>query len=103
MPSVVLAAGGQPLVDAGPSYEIHAAYSDCSKCERVAIEFNPYKGYLKPGEYIVRASLGEASVEQPLKIEPGKTYQPAYVLNAGTLVIRPRTSAGGEVSGAASI
>jgi Ca-activated chloride channel family protein len=103
MPSVVMAQGGPLLTDAGPSYEIHAANSDGSKGERVAIEFNPYKGYLKPGEYIVRASLGEASVEQPLKIEPGKTYQPAYVLNAGTLVIRPRTSAGGEVSGAASI
>lgn len=103
MPSVVMAEGGPLLTDAGPSYEIHAANSDGSKGERVGIEFNPYKGYLKPGDYIVRASLGEASVEQPLKIEPGKTYQPAYVLNAGTLIVRPRTSAGGEVNGAASV
>lgn len=103
MPSVVMAEGGAPLVDAGPSYEIHAANSDGSKGERVGIEFNPYKGHLEPGDYIVRASLGEASVEQPLKIEPGRTYQPAYVLNAGTLIIRPRTSAGGAVNGAASV
>ncbi|MFI0844967.1 VWA domain-containing protein [Mesorhizobium sp. IMUNJ 23232] len=103
MPTVVMAEGGQPLTDAGPSYEIHAANSDGSKGERLAIEFNPYKGHLKPGDYIVHASLGEAAVEQKLKVEAGMTYQPAYVLNAGTLIVRPRTSAGGEVNGAASI
>lgn len=103
MPSVVLAEGGQPLTDAGPSYEIHVANSDGSKGERVAIEFNPYKGYLKPGDYIVHAALGEAAVEEKLEVEPGKTYEPAYVLNAGTLIVRPRTSAGGEINSAASI
>ena len=103
MPSVVMAEGGQPLADAGPSYEIHAANSDGSKGERVGIEFNPYKGYLKPGSYIVRAMLGETSVEQPLKVEAGQTYQSIYVLNAGTLIVRPRSSAGGEVNSAASI
>ncbi|MDQ6436669.1 VWA domain-containing protein [Mesorhizobium sp. LHD-90] len=103
MPSVVLAEGGEPLTDAGPSYEIYAADAEGGKGERIGIEFYPYRGALKPGDYIVRATLGEAAVEQPLKVEAGKTYQPVYVLNAGTLVVRPRAVVGGEVSNAASV
>ncbi|MEQ1953939.1 VWA domain-containing protein [Mesorhizobium yinganensis] len=103
MPSIVMAEGAARLTDASPSYEIYAANSDGSKGERIGIEFNPYKGNLKPGDYIVHASLGEVAVEQPLKVEAGKTYQPTYVLNAGILVVRPLASAGGEVNSAASI
>jgi Ca-activated chloride channel family protein len=103
MPSVAMAQGGPPLTDAGPSYEIYRANADGGAGERVGIEFSPYKGSLPPGDYVVRATLGEASVEQPLKVEPGKTYQPLYVLDAGTLIVRPRGSGGGDVSRAASV
>jgi Ca-activated chloride channel family protein len=103
MPSVAMAQGGPPLIDAGPSYEIYRANADGGLGERVGIEFNPYKGNLPPGDYIVRAMLGEASVEQPLKVEAGKTYQPVFVLNAGTLIVRPRGSGGGDVGRAVSV
>ena len=36
--------------------------------EQIDAEYSSYKGSLEPGDYIVRARLGEASVEQALKV-----------------------------------
>ena len=47
--------------------------------------------------------LGHASTEQPLKVETGKTYTPLFVLNAGTLIIRPRPSEGAAVDSGAAV
>ena len=62
-----MAEGGQPLKDAGNAWEIYAANADGTRGERVATEYNDYKGSLEPGDYIVRATLGEASAEQAVK------------------------------------
>lgn len=103
VPEVTMAAGGQPLKDAGNAYEIYKANDDGTKGERVATEYNNYKGSLETGDYIVRAVLGEAAVEQPLKVEAGQVYKPLYVLNAGTLVVRPRPSEGADVNDGATV
>jgi Ca-activated chloride channel family protein len=99
-----LLAEGQPAPDeAGNAYEIYAVTADGSKGERVATEYNNYKGSLEPGDYIVRATLGEASAEMPVKIEVGKIAEPVFVLNAGTLIVRPLASEGAEVSDGATV
>lgn len=103
VPQVILAEGGEPLGDAGNAYEIHRADAAGGKGERVATEYNDYKGDLDPGDYVVVARLGEASVEQPVRIEVGKVAEPIFVLNAGTLVVRPLASAGAELSDAAQV
>lgn len=96
-------AKGQPLNGAGNTYEIHAAKADGSKGERIATEYDDYKGSLEPGDYIVRATLGEASAEMPVRIEAGKVAEPVFVLNAGTLIVRPLASEGAEVSDGATV
>ncbi|PWK65340.1 VWA domain-containing protein [Aminobacter sp. AP02] len=103
VPEVTMAAGGEPLKDAGNAWEIYKAGADGTKGERVTTEYNNYKGSLEPGNYIVRATLGEAAAEQPLKVEAGQVYKPLYVLNAGTLIVRPRPSEGAEVNDGATV
>jgi Ca-activated chloride channel family protein len=103
VPQLVLAEGGKPLEDAGNSYEIHRADASGGKGERVATEYDNYKGDLEPGEYVVVARLGEAFVEQPVRIEDGKVAEPIFVLNAGTLVVRPLPSPGATASDAAQV
>ena len=44
----------------------------------LATEYGLYKGSLEPGDYVVRARLGEASAEQKLKIEAGQVYAPVF-------------------------
>ncbi len=102
IPEAVMAAGGEPLKD-GNVWEIFKANADGSRGEQIATEYSSYKGSLEPGDYIVRARLGEASVEQALKVEPGQIYTPVFALDAGTLIVRPRASEGTEVSAAATV
>ena len=103
IPKVVMVEGGAPLKDAGNTWQIHAATADGAKGEHVATEYDNYKGSLEPGDYVVRAFLGEAAVEQPLKIEAGKVYEPVFVLNAGTLIVRPRPSEGADINDGATV
>jgi Ca-activated chloride channel homolog len=103
VPSIVMAAGGEPLVDAGQSYEIYHAMPDGSVGERITTEYNNYKGSLDAGDYIVRARLGEASVDMPVKLEATSVAEPVFVLDAGSLIIRPRPFEGGEVSDSAAV
>ncbi|MCA0278591.1 MAG: VWA domain-containing protein [Proteobacteria bacterium] len=103
VPELVMAQGGDPLKDAGNAWEIYKAAADGSKGERLTTEYNNYKGSLEAGVYVIRATLGEAGVEQPLKVEAGQVYKPTFVLNAGTLVIRPRPSEGGDIDTGATV
>lgn len=103
VPKTLLAESQPALDEAGNAYEIYAANADGAKGERVATEYNNYKGSLEPGDYVVRATIGEASAEMPVKIEPDKVAEPVFVLNAGTLIVRPLASEGGEVSESATV
>lgn len=103
IPEAVMAAGGENLKDAGNAWEIFRANADGSRGEQIATEYSNYKGSLEPGDYIVEARFGEARAEQKLKVEPGEVYTPLFVLDAGTLVVRPRASEGAEVSAAATV
>ena len=98
-----MAAGGTPLVDAGNAWEIFRANPDGGHGELVTTEYNNYKGSLEPGDYIVQARLGEAKAEQKLKVEGVQVYTPVFVLDAGTLIVRPRPSEGAAVSDAATV
>lgn len=103
MPKLVMALGAEPLTNAGNAWEIYKAKADGSKGDRVTTEYNNYRGNLEPGDYVLRAILGEAAVEQPLKIEAGMVAEPTLVLDAGTLIVRPRPSEGAEVSREATV
>ncbi|KQZ15673.1 hypothetical protein ASD44_17670 [Mesorhizobium sp. Root554] len=102
LPTTVFSAGGDPVTD-GNAYEIYKAKDDGSQGEYLTTEYGAYKGDLDPGDYLVVARNGEAKVEQKLKVEPGQVYKQVFVLNAGTLVIRPRASQGAEINVSARV
>ncbi|MCX7304356.1 MAG: VWA domain-containing protein [Hyphomicrobiales bacterium] len=103
IPEAVMAAGGEPLVDAGNAWEIYKANPDGTRGEHVTTDYNNFKTSLEAGDFVVVARLGEAEVEQKLMVEAGQVYTPLFVLNAGTLVVRPRASAGEDISSAATV
>lgn len=103
IPEAVMAAGGEPLKDAGNAWEIFKANADGSRGENVTTEYSNYKGSLEPGDYVVVARFGEARAEQTLKVEPGQVYMPLFVLAAGTLIVRPRASEGADISDSATV
>jgi Ca-activated chloride channel family protein len=101
-PTVVMAEGGEPITD-GNAWEIYKAKSDGTRGDYISTEYGAYKGNLEPGDYIVVARDDEAKVEQKFKIEAGQVYKPLFTLNAGTMLIHPRSSQGADISDAASL
>ncbi|RUU78092.1 VWA domain-containing protein [Mesorhizobium sp. M7A.F.Ca.MR.362.00.0.0] len=102
LPIAVLAEGGDPVTD-GNAWEIYKAKPDGTRGDYVSTEYGAYKANLEPGDYIVVASDGQAKTEQKVKIEAGQVYKPLFNLNAGTLIIHPRPSAGADVVDGAAV
>lgn len=102
LPTLVLAEGGDPVTD-GNAWEIYKAKSDGTRGDNVTTEYGAYKGNLEPGDYVIVARDGEAKTEQKLKIEAGQVYKPLFTLNAGTLIMHPRPSAGADVVDGAAV
>lgn len=103
IPEAVMAAGGEPLANSGIAWEIYRRAADGSAGEHVTTDYDGYKGTLEPGSYVVRARLGEVRVDQQLTVEAGEVYKPVFVLNAGTLIVRPRASEAEGVSDSATV
>lgn len=103
VPEVAMAAGQPPLKDAGNAWEIYRANPDGTMGERLTTEYGNYRGNLAAGDYVIRATLGHAAAEQPLKVESGKAYTPLFVLEAGTLIVRPRASEGAGIDSSATV
>ncbi|CAG0952150.1 MAG: VWA domain-containing protein [Rhizobiaceae bacterium] len=104
VPSVTLSEGGPILPeDAGNAWEIYKANADGSRGEHVTTDYGRYKSQLDAGEYVVVARLGEASVEQKVMVAADAVAEPMFVLNAGTLVIKPLPSPGADVSDSAAV
>jgi len=103
IPEAVMATGGEPLKDAGNAWEIYKAKVDGTRGEHVTTDYNNFRTSLEPGDYVVEARLGEAEVEQKLKVEAGQVYTPLFTLNAGTLIVRPRAADGEDISTAATV
>ncbi|PBB22914.1 MULTISPECIES: VWA domain-containing protein [unclassified Mesorhizobium] len=102
MPTAVLAEGGDPVTD-GNAWEVYKAKSDGTRGDNVTTEYGAYKANLEPGDYVIVARDGEAKVEQKVKIEAGQVAKPLFTLNAGTLIIHPRPSAGADVVDGAAV
>ncbi|TPI28612.1 VWA domain-containing protein [Mesorhizobium sp. B3-1-9] len=100
MPSVVLAEGDDPITD-GNVWEVYKTKPDGTRGESVTTEYGAYKGNLEPGDYVVVATDGQAKAEQKIKIEAGQAYQPLFILNAGKLILHPRSSPGADIAGGA--
>lgn len=104
MPTLRLSQDG-PALDprSGQSWVIRRVEADGSRGEYVSTEYGDWKGRLEPGDYAVIAQLGRVEAEQRIRIEPGKVAEPAMVLNAGTLKVRPLAASGQQPDVHASV
>jgi Ca-activated chloride channel family protein len=95
-PTLALSEDSPDLGNDTQSWTFFTVNPDGSRGSRVRTEYNAWKGNLEPGDYIVVAGLGRAETEQRVTIEAGKTADPHFILNAGRLVLRPRSAEGEE-------
>jgi Ca-activated chloride channel homolog len=103
-PDVIMAEGGAPLGEqAGNRWDIHKANAEGGEGEYITTSYDRYKASLEPGDYYVKATMGLASTGQKVIIKAGETTSPLFVLNAGTIKIRPLPSPGAEPSDAAAV
>lgn len=105
IPLATLAEGLDPLpADAGNAWEVYRANADGSEGEWVSTDYgNGTKLSLEAGDYVLVARLGEARVSQPLAVVEGELFEPWFVLDAGTLVVRPRPAEGQPVDSGAAV
>ncbi len=84
----VLHAGGKKV--GGNWFTVYREEMDeFGKPKRIKVDSDGYKAetnfHIKPGDYVVTASLGKAYAEKKIAIEPGKAISVALDLNAGRL------------------
>ena len=105
-PTASLSEGGPDIGDGGSEnlvWEWYQVNADGTKGEWVGTDYYArFKGTLEPGDYIMKASFGYASVEQPVTIVAGKVAEPHFVLNGAYLKLHPRASEGAAVDGETS-
>src|SRR5690606_7991271 len=90
--------------DAGNAWEIHAAASDGSRGEWLSTDYgNGFRTNLDQGDYVLVARHGNVEIEVPVTITQGEVTAPLVVLNAGTVVVRPRPSEGADVDSGAAV
>lgn len=103
-PDVIMAEGGDSLAEqAGNRWDLHKANADGGEGEYITTAYDRYKANLEPGDYFVKASMGFASTGQKVTVKAGETAAPLFVLNAGTVKVRPLPSPGAEPSDAAAV
>jgi Ca-activated chloride channel homolog len=105
LPDAVLSEGGPSLgPDAGNVWEVYRATADGQQGEYLSTGYgNAFRAQLDPGDYIVVASIGQASVEQPVTIVEGEVTEPTFVLNAGQLLVHPRPTPNGGIDTGAAV
>jgi Ca-activated chloride channel family protein len=104
IPRLFFAAGGDEVpADLGAAWEIHLINGDNTLGERVTTEYGSPKINLDPGTYRVVTKLYEASAETDVTITADAVAAPDVVLNAGTLIVRPRGSDGGPIETGAAV
>jgi Ca-activated chloride channel homolog len=101
-PRLYLTEGGPEITD-GHAWEFYTITSNGDRGDGVTTEYNQYRGRLPAGTYRMVARIGEARAEQDITLTDDLLLEPQVILNAGTLILRPRVAEGAEVDGGASL
>jgi Ca-activated chloride channel family protein len=102
-PTLALAEDTDDLGDSGQAWVFHTAKADGTRGEYVRTEYGPWKGNVEPGDYVVVATLGRAETEQRVTVKDGEAAAPHFILNAGTILIRPLGAEGEEPRDGAAV
>ncbi len=102
-PLMVLSQGGDVVADVGQAWELYQSAAAGQRGERVTTEYGKPQITVAPGSYRLVARIGLAEVEQDITITDTALAAPTVVMNAGTIIVRPRGSEGGPVESAAAV
>ena len=102
-PLMVLADGGDPVADVGQAWELYQSAAGGQRGEYLTTEYGKPQITVAPGTYRLVARIGLAEVEQEVIITETELAAPTIVMNAGTILIRPRGSDGGPVETSAAV
>ena len=105
-PTASLSEDSDPLVagDGSIAWEFHSINADGSAGDPVDTEYgNEFTGTIAAGDYILRAILDNARVDQKVTIADGSVARPDFDLNAGYVDIRPLISEGADVDGGSAV
>ncbi|MET3924912.1 VWA domain-containing protein [Devosia sp. 2618] len=106
LPTASFSEGGPDLKDdrADLIWSIHEIGPDGKAGVWVKNEYNSgAKLSVEPGDYIMRAEYGKASVDQTITVVEGKLLEPHFVLNAGIVTVRAFAAEGQPVNTDAQI
>lgn len=98
-PKMTLSAGGELVPNVGQSWKL----SDAATGEGVLTDYGLPEITVPPGTYKVVAQIGQAIVEQTVTITADELAAPVFVMNAGTILVRPRGSEGGPIEELAGV
>lgn len=102
IPKALLKEGGEaPKIDV--YYVVSKVDSTGGKGDSVDTGYNDLKISVEPGDYIVTATSGNATVEQKVSVAADKVAEPVLVFNAGALNVRALPSPGAEPDSEAQI
>lgn len=106
-PTASLSEGGPDIADdryESLTWQWFKVNADGSKGEWVGTDYYArFKGTLEPGDYILTAEYGYATIDQPITIVEGEVATPHFVMNAAIFKLHPRSSEGAEINNDASI
>jgi Ca-activated chloride channel homolog len=102
-PQMVLAEGGDVVPDVGQAWEVYQSAAGGQRGERLTTEYGKPQITIPPGTYRLVARIGLAEVEQEVIITDTELAAPTVVMNAGTVIVRPRGSEGGPVETSAAV
>lgn len=105
-PTASLTEGGPELIDdmADLVWSFHAVAADGSAGDWIRTEYHSgAKIDMEPGDYIMRAEWGAARIDQPVTVKAGEVITPNFVLNAGTIKVRPHAAEGAPIDDGATV
>ncbi|MGN6102473.1 MAG: vWA domain-containing protein [Devosia sp.] len=103
-PTLTLSKGGPAYDDGSVMWTFYAVTPDGKEGNEINHYYGaPFTLALAPGNYLVRAALGQASLELPLTLAAGEVAKPEFNLNAGRLVLHPRPAKGLDVDGSTMV
>ncbi len=101
-PRLFLSEGG-PEIENGNAWEIFALAANGEPGGQISTEYNTYRGLLPAGPYRLVARIGEARAELDVTLTDDALLEPRVILNAGTLILRPRVAEGGPIDTGAGL
>lgn len=101
-PQLYLAEGSPEIVN-GNAWELFEIAANGDTAAQISTEYNKYRGLLPAGTYRLVARIGEARAELDVTLTDTELLEPQVILNAGTLILRPRVSEGGPVDTGAGL